>query len=63
MSRFCTSCQAIKDEAGGVFKRVKTTARWICLDCVNKRSESPYKNQSGRSADIRKLLAQLQARA
>jgi hypothetical protein len=63
VSRFCTSCQAVKNEAGGVFKRVNKTARWICLDCLEKRSESLYKAQSGRPADVRKLFARLQARA
>lgn len=63
MSRFCTSCQAVKNEAGGVFKRVNKTARWICLDCLERRSQSPYKAQSTRLSDISRIIAQLQARA
>ncbi len=52
--RFCTSCQASKDEAGGQFRRSRNTARWICLSCVERRTVSIYKSQ-GRTHDPKAL--------
>jgi len=61
-SRFCTSCQAMKEATGGVYKQLNRTARWICLDCLEKRSESIYRNRSGKVADVAKIMADLQRR-
>ena len=61
-TKFCTSCQCTREEAGGIYKRGKTTARWICKPCIEKRSESPYRNHSGQitpEAHVRKLAGQL----
>lgn len=44
-------------------RKVKTTARWICQPCIAKKSESVYKNRSGRVADVPALMAKLYARA
>jgi len=41
--RFCTSCQATKDEEGGEFRRVRRTARWVCKGCVEHKTVSIYK--------------------
>lgn len=62
-TKFCTSCQCYRDTQGGVMRKVKTTARWICQPCIAKKSESVYKNRSGRVADVPALMAKLYARA
>jgi hypothetical protein len=47
--RFCTSCQCDREEAGGVYKHLNKTARWVCLACIERRSPSIYRNVSGRN--------------
>ena len=42
--RFCTSCQAHRDEATGVMRVFRNTKRWVCLACIERRSGSIYKN-------------------
>ena len=41
--KFCTACQAHREEAGGVTRRGKGYARWMCQQCAEKKSESIYK--------------------
>jgi hypothetical protein len=52
----------MKEVTGGVYKQLNRTARWICLDCLEKRSESIYRNRSGKVADVAKIMADLQRR-
>ena len=42
--RFCTSCQAHRKEATGELRVFRNTKRWICAACLDRRSESIYKN-------------------
>jgi hypothetical protein len=42
--RFCTSCQAHREEATGELRVFRNTKRWICAACLDRRSESIYKN-------------------
>jgi hypothetical protein len=60
--RFCTSCQAMRDIDGGELRRCRGTARWMCELCVKKKSESIYKNKSGKPCDVRRLMQQLYGR-
>ena len=60
--KFCTSCQATRDEEGGIFRRGKRTNRWICKSCIEKKSPSIYRNLSGKptpASDINRLVKQL----
>lgn len=41
--KFCTACQSRREEAGGVTRKGKYTARWMCQQCAEKKSESIYK--------------------
>lgn len=57
--RFCTSCQAHRPESTGVFKKVNKTRRWICRSCIERKSESIYRNVTGRDStesDIRRAF-------
>jgi hypothetical protein len=42
--RFCTSCQFTKPVEGGEMHRRGIVNRWICKTCLQRRSESRYKN-------------------
>jgi hypothetical protein len=55
--RFCTSCQSRQPDHNG--ESPKGFRGWRCQKCVEKRSESIYKNKSGRIADVRKILDDL----
>ena len=57
--RFCTSCQCDREEAGGVYKQLNKTARWVCLACIERRSPSIYRNVSGRPADVKRIMERL----
>lgn len=46
----------MRDANTGETKRFRTTARWLCQLCVERKSQSIYRNQSGRPADVRKLM-------
>jgi len=58
-TRFCTSCQCIRETTGGVFRKSKTSGRWICLLCSEHKTESIYMNKSGKVADVKKIMAKL----
>ena len=61
--RFCTSCQCNRDMEGGVFRRSKRSGRWICSLCLAHKTESIYKNTSGRAADVQRLMTKLYEKA
>ncbi len=62
-TRFCTSCQATKPEAGGLTKRTNTGRRWVCQGCAEHKTASIYRNQSGKTCDVAKLMNELYRRA
>ena len=61
--RFCTSCQSDREQEGGVFRRGPRTNRWICQSCVEHKTESIYRNTSGKLSDTAHVLRQLYGRA
>lgn len=61
--RFCTSCQCRRDVEGGVYRKLKNGGRWICKPCVEHKSDSIYKNTSGKPVDVQRLMTQLYERA
>lgn len=61
--RFCTSCQANRDEVGGEYRYLRKTARWVCQACVEHRTQSIYKSRQPASPEkVRKLMAQVYGR-
>jgi len=44
--RFCTSCQADREEATGEVKVKGKIKRWICRACLDRTTVSIYKNFS-----------------
>lgn len=57
--RFCTSCQASREEATGEYRQLNKTARWVCRMCLERKSESIYRNVSGRAADVARILGRM----
>jgi len=57
--RFCTSCQCTRDMEGGVFRKTKTSGRWICKPCSEHKTESIYINCSGKVADVKTIMEKL----
>lgn len=49
-TRFCTSCQSTQDEAGGQYRRLNRTGRWLCRGCAELRTPSIYKTQGKTTA-------------
>ena len=47
MRKFCTSCQSLKLEEGGVYVKTRVT-RWQCKGCSLKINHSPYANSETR---------------
>ena len=62
-TRFCTSCQCTRDIEGGVFRKTKTSGRWMCKPCSEHKTESIYMNRSGRVADVKTIMEKLQRKA
>ena len=58
-SKFCTSCQSYKDIDGGVNRKFRTTARWICHSCITHKSHSIYRNTSGKVAKVPAIIKDL----
>ncbi len=58
-TKFCTSCQCTREIEGGVFRKTRTSGRWMCKPCSEHKTESIYKNQSGQAADVKTLMAKL----
>lgn len=44
--RFCTACQANREEAGGHWRGGRGWRRWICQACTERKSESIYSSRS-----------------
>lgn len=59
--RFCTSCQTYRDTEGGVYRKLKSSGRWICKPCITHTTESIYKNRSGRTANVKLIMKNLYA--
>ena len=57
--RFCTSCQTSRGEAGGEYRRFRSTARWVCQCCIERKTVSIYKS---RGLTNEKALRQLAAK-
>jgi hypothetical protein len=45
-TRFCTSCQTDREEATGEVKVKGKIKRWVCRACLDRKSESIYRNVS-----------------
>jgi hypothetical protein len=45
-TRFCTSCQCHREEATGEMRVTPKARRWICRACLDRKSESIYRNVS-----------------
>jgi RNA polymerase-interacting CarD/CdnL/TRCF family regulator len=58
-TKFCTSCQCTREVDGGVFRKTRTSGRWICQPCSQHKTESIYKNKSGQIADVKKIMEKL----
>ena len=58
-TKFCTSCQCTREVDGGVFRKTRTSGRWICQPCSQHKTESIYKNKSGQVADVKKIMEKL----
>lgn len=55
--RFCTSCQAQRSIEGGVMRKLRSTARWICSHCAAHKTESIYKSiRPMKQADLDRFL-------
>ncbi len=48
---------------GGVFRKTKTSGRWMCKPCSEHKTESIYMNRSGRVADVKTIMEKLQRKA
>jgi hypothetical protein len=62
-TKFCTSCQCTRDAEGGVFRKTRTSGRWICQPCAEHKTESIYKNRSGQIADVNRIMEKLYRKA
>lgn len=58
-SKFCTSCQSYKEIDGGIKRKFRTTARWICHACITHKSNSIYRNTSGKVANVPAIIKDL----
>lgn len=58
-TRFCTSCQAVRDASTGEMRKCRRTAHWVCAMCITREAKSIYRNQSGRPVDVAKLMTKL----
>ena len=56
--RYCTTCQSSQLEEGG-YKKPGSNRGWRCATCLACKSESIYKNRSGRAADVKKIMEDL----
>jgi hypothetical protein len=58
-TKFCTNCQSNRDIAGGIYRKTRTTGRWICQPCSERKTESIYTNKSGKIADVKTIMEKL----
>ena len=49
--RFCTSCQADREEATGEYRQLNKTRRWVCRACIERKAVSIYRNVERRKHD------------
>lgn len=62
--KFYTACQAFKEESGGVTRRGKGFARWMCQPCAERKTESIYKAKvATRPETLAKVRAMLYGKA
>jgi len=61
-TKYCTSCQSNQPVEGGYLKRTKSSPRWICRGCHERTTPSIYRNQTGKQADVAKIMAALYGR-
>jgi hypothetical protein len=62
-TRFCTNCQSTREVEGGTFRKTKTSGRWLCQPCSERKTQSIYTNKSGRVADVKTIMEKLYRRA
>jgi hypothetical protein len=58
-TRFCTNCQSNRDITGGIYRKTRTSGRWICQPCSERKTESIYTNKSGKIADVKTIMEKL----
>lgn len=58
-TRFCTNCQCTRETEGGKFRKSNTSGRWICVLCLEHKTESIYTSRSGRPADVKMIMEKL----
>jgi hypothetical protein len=46
--KYCTACQGMRSIEGGQTYKRKTTTRWVCNACVNRKNESIYASKATR---------------
>jgi len=63
MTKFCTNCQCMRELAGGEFRKTRVSGRWICKPCLERKTESIYRNKSGKVADVKLIMEKLYERA
>ena len=44
--KFCTNCQSMRQEEGGVLRRTARAGRWMCKECAERKTESIYKSKT-----------------
>lgn len=57
--KFCTSCQKTKPTEGGYMKPIRHATRWVCKDCKDRISRSPYKSKGKKLSDTSQIRKQL----
>jgi hypothetical protein len=62
-TKFCTNCQSQREVEGGVFRKSRTTGRWMCKPCFERKTESIYMNRSGKVADVKTIMSKLYQKA
>jgi len=63
ITKFCTNCQSQREVEGGVFRKSRTTGRWMCKQCFERKTESIYMNRSGKVADVKTIMSKLYQKA
>ncbi len=53
-TRFCTSCQVTRAIQGGERRKTRGVPRWVCLACIERKSESIYKSYRPDAIEARK---------
>jgi hypothetical protein len=53
----------MRELAGGEFRKTRVSGRWICKPCLERKTESIYRNKSGKVADVKLIMEKLYERA